>query len=497
MTAVTEDLRVCWGHDERVKATLWFSGFVGLHLVLWTLLPSLLNNNLPLDVIEGLAWGHEWQFGYHKGPPLFAWLVELAGVIGRKTAWLFYLESQLCLLVTFFAVWRLGLRVIGPQGALAGVFLLEGIYYFGYPSPEFNEIILQMPFAALFGLWLYRALREGRMVDWIVTGLVTGAGLWSRYSMAAFILPLTLFVTIHPGTRHLWRKFGPYAAILAALITFLPHLFWIVETDFISLRYVGERGVVAAHALASLTGILKFAGSQALALLGMLLMLAVLAVQQKEAVSSDSGAPSAFDRSYVALLAGGPFATAIVLSLLSGHSLRSMWGGSLWVFAGLGAILILRPHLDTFQVKRLAVMAFAALVVSLSAYAIVQIGGPWLKKGAFRTRFPGVALASQVEKTWVDHTHEPLRFVVGDAWLAGNLGFYASSRPSVFIDGDLRRSPWIDLREIERHGAVLVWPANKEPAWMEQFPLAQRQSSALPGGSKNVPLEWAIVPPRS
>jgi len=61
-----------------------------------------------LDIIEGLAWGHEWQLGYHKGPPLFAWLVELAAVLSGKQLWLIYLESQICVAVAFFGVWQLG-----------------------------------------------------------------------------------------------------------------------------------------------------------------------------------------------------------------------------------------------------------------------------------------------------------------------------------------------------------------------------------------------------
>ena len=48
------------------------------HLVLWTLVPWLVSRNLPLDVVEALAWGREWQWGYYKHPPLSGWVAELA-----------------------------------------------------------------------------------------------------------------------------------------------------------------------------------------------------------------------------------------------------------------------------------------------------------------------------------------------------------------------------------------------------------------------------------
>ena len=45
--------------------------FLSMHLVVWTLIPSISNNNLPLDTIEALAYGNELQLGYDKYPPLF------------------------------------------------------------------------------------------------------------------------------------------------------------------------------------------------------------------------------------------------------------------------------------------------------------------------------------------------------------------------------------------------------------------------------------------
>jgi len=48
-----------------------------LHAAVWTALPALLYANLPLDLIEALTYGREWQLGYDKLPPLPWWLVEI------------------------------------------------------------------------------------------------------------------------------------------------------------------------------------------------------------------------------------------------------------------------------------------------------------------------------------------------------------------------------------------------------------------------------------
>ena len=42
--------------------------FIFSHLLLWTIVPSLTNENLPLDTIEALAWGSDLSWGFNKHP---------------------------------------------------------------------------------------------------------------------------------------------------------------------------------------------------------------------------------------------------------------------------------------------------------------------------------------------------------------------------------------------------------------------------------------------
>jgi len=46
--------------------------FVTTHLILWTVVPTITNSNLPLDTIEALAWGSNLDWGFNKHPPLSA-----------------------------------------------------------------------------------------------------------------------------------------------------------------------------------------------------------------------------------------------------------------------------------------------------------------------------------------------------------------------------------------------------------------------------------------
>ena len=51
--------------------------FILSHLIIWTLIPSLTNKNLPLDTIEALAWGSNFNWGFDKHPPMSALFPEI------------------------------------------------------------------------------------------------------------------------------------------------------------------------------------------------------------------------------------------------------------------------------------------------------------------------------------------------------------------------------------------------------------------------------------
>src|SRR4026208_631994 len=46
------------------------AAILAIHAAVWAALATLLHPNLPLDLIEALMYGREWQLGYDKLPPL-------------------------------------------------------------------------------------------------------------------------------------------------------------------------------------------------------------------------------------------------------------------------------------------------------------------------------------------------------------------------------------------------------------------------------------------
>ena len=68
--------------------------FISMHLMIWTLIPSISNINLPLDTIEALAWGSNLDWGFNKHPPGSAFFPEMMFQIFGAQDWAYYLLSQ-------------------------------------------------------------------------------------------------------------------------------------------------------------------------------------------------------------------------------------------------------------------------------------------------------------------------------------------------------------------------------------------------------------------
>jgi len=80
--------------------------FLFAHIFIWTLIPSVSNNNLPLDTIEALAWGSDLSWGYNKHPPFSAWSTEVFYQIFGNQDWAYYFLSQIFVVSAFFIIFK-------------------------------------------------------------------------------------------------------------------------------------------------------------------------------------------------------------------------------------------------------------------------------------------------------------------------------------------------------------------------------------------------------
>ena len=476
---------------------------LGLHALVWTALPTLLYANLPLDLIEALMYGREWQLGYDKLPPLPWWLVEAAYLITGQD-WSYYLLAQLAVCAALAVIYLAARPLIGGTGALVAVLIVDGLHYLNYTSAKFNHDVVQLPFWALAGYALHRALRKGQIVDWLLLGIAVGMSLWAKYFVVVLVAPMVVFALIDRDARKCLVTPGPYIAAAVALVIMAPHLIWLVRNDFLPFAYAEHRAVLSRGWYDHLWHPFQFAVSQLFFLIPSLIIAAPLFIPKRKADEARV-APSAdaFDRRIVTWLAFGPIVTVLVMSLVSGRGTVAMWGYPLWLFLGLWLVMTAERALTTARLGRILVtwaIVFTCLAIAFIANYDVLPRFDHRYRAVF---FPGGALARDITQGWHQKTGQPLAYVIGTMWDGGNVAHYSPDQPRVLVDGKPERAPWIDLDDLRKRGAVVVWTDGDvktlPPEYRAVAPDAQVQPPLelhYRHSSKPMAAGWAILPPR-
>jgi 4-amino-4-deoxy-L-arabinose transferase-like glycosyltransferase len=156
--------------------------FLFFHLALWTLIPSISNINLPLDTIEALAWGSNLDWGFDKHPPFSALAAEIFYNIFGSNDWAYYFLSQVFVIISFIYVWKLSNEIFEDKiYSLVSLFVLSGILFFNFTTPEFNVNISQLPFWALTVYYFWKSINTNKKVYWILFAIFSALGFLSKY----------------------------------------------------------------------------------------------------------------------------------------------------------------------------------------------------------------------------------------------------------------------------------------------------------------------------
>jgi 4-amino-4-deoxy-L-arabinose transferase-like glycosyltransferase len=475
-----------------------FGGFLAMHFVVWTVLPALLYANLPLDLIEALVYGREWQLGYDKLPPLPWWLIEAVHrTFDADIA--YYATAQVTILVAFALVFALARPLVGATGALIAVLIIDGLHYFQYTAVKFNHDVIQLPFWALAGYAFHAALRRGGLGPWCLLGFAMGGALWAKYFVVVLAVPYALFMLFDRQARRAFATPGPWLALCVALAVAAPHIVWLFQSDFLPFTYASHRATPVRGWFDHVLHPAVFFGSQIFFLLPSLLIAAAMFWPPEGKKSL--GEP--FDRRIVTLLAFGPALTMIALAAVTGRGAVAMWGYPLWLFLGLWLVMAARVSFDTARLTRIIgawAIVFTIFVVAFIANYLVL---PPLDHRYRAVLFPGDSLGEMLTARFHKATGMSLRYVIGSMWDGGNLAHYSPDQPEVLIDGLPARVPWIDLDDLRDKGAVLVWtqsdPRQVPAAFAAIAPGAELGAPfdlPMRRGDGTVHVGWAILKPR-
>ncbi len=398
--------------------------FLFSHLIVWTLIPTLTNNNLPLDTIEALAWGSNLDWGFNKHPPMSAFFSEIFFQIFGPQDWAYYLLSQIFVLIAFYYVFKFANEILeNYKLGLLSVFLLVSIYFYNFTTPEFNVNVCQLPFWSLvvYFSWKIYSSKEIKFLDCFLVGLFGALGFLSKYLfvyLLASIFLLFIYLIFFQKKKKLDFKY--LITIEVFLILLVPHFIWLYQNDFITILYGIKRTSlenpnILNHIQYPIIFLIKQIGT--LVPFFFLIWLLIKKIKLKFNFK---------DKKLLFLMTINilPIFLMLLTSIITGSKIRTMWMTPFYLFFGVFFIYIFKLQINLKKVKIFFYSFLFLFFLSPVTYSYISIS-----QTEKRTDYPGKEIAKKTQAIWNRDFEKEIQFVTGDEWKAGNLSYHLKSRP--------------------------------------------------------------------
>ena len=398
--------------------------FIITHLILWTLVPTFTNNNLPLDTIEALAWGSNLDWGFNKHPPTSAFFLEVFYQIFGSQDWAYYLLSQIFVVIAFVVVFKFSEELFKNKAlSLISVLLLEGIYFYNFTTPEFNVNVCQLPFWSLcvYYSWKLFDRQSINFKDCFWLGVFAAIGFLSKYLFIYLLISIDLlFFYIIFIKKYKKFDFKYLVSLEVFIVMLVPHLIWLTNNDYITITYgLARTGLDSSSLLDHIIYPSIFLGKQLGILIPFFIMSFFLIKKFKFKISIK-------DKKLLFLIFINivPIWLMFLTSMLTGSKIRTMWMTPYYLFFGVLIVYIFQAQINLKKLKSFLLSFVILFTTSLFSYGYISI-----TETDKRTDYLGKEIAIKVQYTWNKDHKEPINIVLGDEWVAGNLSYHLKSRP--------------------------------------------------------------------
>tara|TARA_B100001057_G_C22810586_1_gene935240 strand:- start:234 stop:1556 length:1323 start_codon:yes stop_codon:yes gene_type:complete len=398
--------------------------FALMHLIIWTLIPSLTNKNLPLDTIEALAWGSNLDWGFNKHPPMSAFFSKVFFNIFGSQDWAYYLLSQIFVVIAFYYVFRLANEILANiKLSLISVLLLESIFFYNFTSPEYNVNVCQLPFWSLVAYysWKIYDTKKIKFSDCFLVSLFAAVGFLSKYLFIYLLVSIDLlFIYLIFIKKTKKFDFKYLITLEIFLILLVPHLIWLFNNEFITLIYgLNRTGFDEIGILNHFKYPIIFLLKQIGILIPFFILIWLLTKKIQFRINFKDG-------KLLFLLAVSilPILLIFLTSVITGAKVRTMWMTPFYLFFGILFLYIFQAQINFKKINSFLSVFLFLFFLSPILYAYISIS-----QTDKRTDYPGKEIAAKVQIVWEQDFDKEIEFVTGDEWKAGNLTYHLKSNP--------------------------------------------------------------------
>ena len=479
------------------RYSLWL--LITFQILVWGFIAPAFHTALPLDVAELMTLSGEVVIANYKHPNLPGLLLDLfIGITGKVEV--VYLLSQLSIVAAYIAIYLLSREFIGKQKALVATFLTSSIFYYHWPTPEFNHNVLQIPLWALATLFSWRAVARQKLVYWSALGVIAGAMVWTKYSAGILLLWLFVWLLVTPCGRSSFKSKGPWLTGVLFIVIAWPQASYLIDSEFLPIYYAQDRASSGGF-----SDSVSFLGAQLADHLFFIILIMVGGLLGRGALSTKLDRPS--DKTtFLWLVVIAPILMVTLLPVIAGMGLKPMWGTPMFNFSSLVLLYFMGGRLTDARARRIMLGGLLLLPLVGALYAVQHIYRADLSGKPMRTLWPRAEIALELRSAYQAETGSPIKIVAASYWLGGLVAASADDPLRVRVDGDPIKSPWVTDKDISKEGVLVAWLAGQAlSASMTDFieskgfkPLDAKRRSFIwhpSKADKPIQIEYIAIPP--
>ena len=264
-------------------------------------------------------------------------------------------------------------------------------------------------------------MKIGSFSDLILLGVFDAAGFLSNYLFLYLLISIDLlFFYLIFFEKDRKFQFSYLISLEVFLLLLIPHMIWLTNNDYVTITYgLARTGAEDFQMINHLKNPILFILKQIGILIPFFILCFVLIKKIKLKINSKYK-----KLIFLIFLNIVPIILILITSLLLGSKIRTMWMTPFYLFMGLFVIYLFKNQINLKKINNFLIYFIFLFLFTPFVYGYISIS-----KNDKRTDYPGKKIAEKVQIEWDQNFDQPIEFVIGDEWKAGNLSYHLKSRP--------------------------------------------------------------------
>jgi len=208
-------------------------------------------------------WSRHLDICYLDKGPVIAWFIAAGTALFGQTVFGIRFFAVILSSATGLGIYLLAKRLFSDRVALWAL-IMAGLA----PLFAVGAILMTIDTPYVF-FWTFAALAfwgakdTTQLAPWVLTGVLVGLGMLSKYTSAFELISFAAFCLFHPPSRKHLVRGSFWIMLLVALLFLLPVLYWNWVHDWPTSRFLFHRGALDEQAHINPFNPLVFLGGQA------------------------------------------------------------------------------------------------------------------------------------------------------------------------------------------------------------------------------------------